>query len=241
MNSDVSSPIKYAGTIVEYLDQGRLKAGLVVREQERHLAVIDSAGREKMVPRDLVLMPHPERRANRETVATVLAELERERVALAAELDLQLLWEVAQEQSRSFSAAELADLFFGRRSNAAASVMLEALLNDRIYFVRRHMDFVPRTPEQVDRLRIQNDRIRTRSDLRRQAGVRAAARAWGRRHHRLAPGGTGSVAGERGRAFVLRDSRPRRLLPQAAGQRFLHHATAANDAVGLAARLPQRS
>lgn len=164
MNSDVSSPIKYSGTIVEYLDQGRLKAGLVVREQERHLAVIDSAGREKMVPRDLVLMPHPERRANRETVATVLAELERERVALAAELDLQLLWEVAQEQSRSFSAAELADLFFGRRSNAAASVMLEALLNDRIYFVRRHMDFVPRTPEQVDRLRIQNDRIRTRSD-----------------------------------------------------------------------------
>ena len=44
MNSDVSLPLKYAGTIVEYLDQGRLKAGFVTREQERHLAVIDSAG-----------------------------------------------------------------------------------------------------------------------------------------------------------------------------------------------------
>ena len=42
--------------------------------------------------------------------------------------------------------------------------MLEALLNDRTYFVRRHMDFVPRTPDQVERLRIQNDRIRARSD-----------------------------------------------------------------------------
>ncbi len=164
MNSEVSSPIKYAGTIVEYLDQGRLKAGLVTREQERHLAVIDSAGHERMVPRDLVLMRHPDRRADRETLATALAELERERAELSAELDLELLWEVAEEQGRSFSAAELADLFFGRRSNAAASVMMEALLGDRIYFVRRHMDFVARTPDQVERLRMQNDRIRARSD-----------------------------------------------------------------------------
>jgi exoribonuclease II len=164
MNSDVSLPVKFTGTIIEYLDQGRLKAALVTREQERHLAVIDSAGHERLVPRDLVLMRHPERRADRENVAEAIAELEHERAALAAELDLELLWQVAQEQSRSFSAVELADLFFGRKSNAAASVMLEALLNDRTYFVRRHMDFLPRTPEQVERLRIQNDRIRARSD-----------------------------------------------------------------------------
>jgi len=163
MNSDVSLPVKFTGTIIEYLDQGRLKAALVTREQERHLAVIDSAGHERLVPRDLVLMRHPERRADRENVADALAELEHERAELAAELDLELLWQVAQEQSRSFSAVELAELFFGRRSNAAASVMLEALLNDRTYFVRRHMDFVPRTPDQVERLRIQNDRIRARS------------------------------------------------------------------------------
>src|SRR5208337_2645733 len=131
---------------------------------ERHLAVIDSAGHERLVPRDLVLMRHPDRRADREDVVDTLADLERERAELAAELDLQLLWEVAQEQGRSFSAAELAELFFGRRSNAAASVMLEALLGDRTYFVRRHMDFVPRTPDQVERLRMQNDRIRARSD-----------------------------------------------------------------------------
>jgi exoribonuclease II len=163
MNSDVSLPPKFTGAIIEYLDQGRLKAALVTREQERHLAVIDSAGHERLVPRDLVLMRHPDRRADRENVAEALADLEHERAELAAELDLELLWQVAQEQSRSFSAVELADLFFGRKSNAAASVMLEALLNDRTYFVRRHMDFVPRTPDQVERLRIQNDRIRARS------------------------------------------------------------------------------
>jgi exoribonuclease-2 len=164
MNSEVSSPIKYAGCIVEYLDQGRLKAALVTREQERHLAVIDAAGHERLVPRDLVLMRHAELQASRENAGALLAELERERAELAADLDLQLLWEVAQEQGRSSSAAELAELFFGRRSNAGASVMLEALLNDRTYFTRRHMDFVPRTPDQVERLRIQNDKIRARTD-----------------------------------------------------------------------------
>ena len=56
MKSDVSLPVKFTGTIIEYLDQGRLKAALVTREQERHLAVIDSGGHERLVPRDLVLM-----------------------------------------------------------------------------------------------------------------------------------------------------------------------------------------
>src|SRR5215469_17776792 len=110
MNSDVSSPLKYAGTLIEYLDQGRLKAALAIREQERHLVVIDSGRHERLVPRDLVLMRHPDRRAERETAAEALAELEQARAELAAELDLQLLWEVAQGQSRSFSAPELAEL-----------------------------------------------------------------------------------------------------------------------------------
>lgn len=79
MNSDVSSPQKYAGALIEYLDQGRLKAALAIREQERHLAVIDSNGHERLVPRDLVLMRHPDRRADRETAAEALAELEQAR------------------------------------------------------------------------------------------------------------------------------------------------------------------
>src|SRR5690242_6057504 len=138
MNYAVSSPIKYngklSGMVIEYLDQGRLKAGLVTREQERHIAMFDSTGYERMIPRDLVLMRHPDRHADRETLAATLADLEKERTTLAAELYLELLWEVAGEQTRSFSASDLADLFFGRHSNAAASVMLEALLGHRIYF-----------------------------------------------------------------------------------------------------------
>src|ERR1700722_7599063 len=101
MNSDVSLPVKFTGTIIEYLDHGRLKAALVTREQERHLAVIDSAGQDRLEPRALVLMRHADRGADRENVAEAIAHLEHERAELAAELDLELLWQVAQEHSRS--------------------------------------------------------------------------------------------------------------------------------------------
>ena len=152
------------GTVVEYLDQGRLRPGLVTREQADNLQVLDASGREKSVARDLIMIRHPDRRADAGNLPAVLAALEAERATLASELDLELLWGVVHEQGRSFTAGDLSELFFGRRSNTAASVMFEALLNDRLYFVRRHMEFVARSPDQVERLRGQNEKARLRSD-----------------------------------------------------------------------------
>ena len=160
----MTSQPKYLGSLVEYLDQGRFRAGLVVREQDRHVALLDAGGREKLIPRDLVLVRYSDRKADPANLADVLGELEAERAELSSELDLNLLWEVVHEQGRTFSADELAELFFGRRLAAASSVMLEALLNDRLYFTRRHLEFQARTPEQVERLRVQSEKIRMRSD-----------------------------------------------------------------------------
>ncbi|HEX4209712.1 MAG TPA: ribonuclease catalytic domain-containing protein [Candidatus Binataceae bacterium] len=159
---------KYIGALVEYLEQGHLHAGLVVREQANQVAVIGANSREKVFSRDLVLLRHTEHKASRENLAAVLANIEEERQHLGADLDLNLLWEIVSEQSRSFRADELAELFFGRRSPSATSVMLEALLQDRLYFVRRHMEFVPRTADQVERLRVQQDKIRLRSEASRR-------------------------------------------------------------------------
>lgn len=155
---------KYLGAIVEYLDQGRFRPGLVIRENDRKLTVLEGSGRERSITSDLVMVRYSDRKATPSDLPSVLEEIQAERAELAEGLDLYLLWEVVHEQARSFSAAELAELFFGRRSQAAASVMLETLLGDRLYFVRRHMEFVPRTPEQVERLRIQAERVRMRSD-----------------------------------------------------------------------------
>jgi exoribonuclease II len=160
--------VKWSGSIVEFLEQGRFQAGLVVREQDRHLAIVDAAGQERLVSRDLIMQHYPERRPARDEARAAICALQQERAALAGELDLNLLWEVAQEQGRSFSAGELAELFFGRRSTTDTSVMLEALINDRLFFVRRHLEFLPRPADQVERLRVQQDRIRGRSESARR-------------------------------------------------------------------------
>jgi exoribonuclease II len=159
----VQTAAQYTGALVEYLDEGKLCAGFVLREQARNLAIIDGRGRERLVPRDLVMVRYGDHKTDRDGATEAIAALGQERAALAAELDLELLWQVVHEQGRNFTAPELAELFFGSRDSAQGSVMLEALLNDRIYFVRRHMEFLARTPEQVERLRVQQDRIRAKS------------------------------------------------------------------------------
>jgi exoribonuclease-2 len=161
-------PEKYLGTMVEYLDDGRLRPALVVREQANQVATLDGSGRERILSRDLVLVHYPDRRPRREAVAEALAQLEQERAQLATELDLNLLWEVVREHERSYTAEELAELFFGRRSQVAVAVMLEALFADRLYFVRRHLNFVARSAEQVERLHTQYERIRLRSESGRR-------------------------------------------------------------------------
>jgi exoribonuclease II len=167
MNPPMDSSPKYLGTLIEFLDEGRLKPGLVVHEQANHVTVAEAGGRERSVARDLIMVRHPEHKVTRENLAAAVATLEAEQTQLAAELDLNLLWEVVREQGRNFSAEELAELFFGRRSASATAVMLEALFNDRLYFIRRRLEFVARSSEQVERLRVQYDRVRLRSESSR--------------------------------------------------------------------------
>ncbi|HJU28339.1 MAG TPA: RNB domain-containing ribonuclease, partial [Candidatus Binataceae bacterium] len=155
---------KYLGSVVEYLDENRLKPGLVVREPANQAVVLDAGGRERSISRDLILVRHSDRTATRDNLSRVLASIEEERARLAAELDLNLMWEVVRDNDRGYTAEDLAELFFGRRSPLAAAVMLDALFSDRLYFVRRHMEFVPRSAEQVERLRTQYEKMRLRSE-----------------------------------------------------------------------------
>ena len=164
----VSANEKYLGALIEYLDAGRLRPGLVVREQANQVVVLEAGGRERLVARDLVLVRHSDRKVSRENLAAAVAAIEEERARLNAELDLDLLWEVVREHGRGFTAEELAELFFGRRSATGAAVMLEALFNDRLYFVRRHMEFVARSADQVERLRMQYEKVRLRSEAGRR-------------------------------------------------------------------------
>lgn len=161
----MNSATKYTGSLIEYFDQGGLHPAFVLREQGDKLVICDRNGHERSITRELIMLRHGALRAEGGAdPGAQIAALEEEKAALRAELDLTLLWEVVQEQGRAFSAEDLAELFFGRRSSAGAAVMLGALIADRIYFVRRNREFMVRSPEQVERLRVQESRARMRSE-----------------------------------------------------------------------------
>jgi exoribonuclease-2 len=155
---------KSSGILVEYLANGRLYAGAAMREQGDKVVVMDASGNEQKISRDLILVRYADRPVTRENIGVALSALKAEHESLGHELDLNLLWEIVRDDDQGHSAAELAETFFGRVSSVETAVMLDALLNDRLYFVRRHMEFVPRDPEQVERLRTQYERIHLRSE-----------------------------------------------------------------------------
>jgi exoribonuclease-2 len=165
---------KASGYLVEFLDHGRLTPGLIVRDQGERVAVIGADGREKLISRELVLVRHPGPPVDAANLAAALAAQDAERTRLAGELDLKLLWEVVKDEGGSYRAEELAELYFGQRSAIGTTVVLDALLNDHLYFIRRHLEFLPNPAERVDRIRVQQERTRLRSDENRrlQAQVR---------------------------------------------------------------------
>ena len=117
---------KVSGRLIEFLDQGRLKPGLIIRDQADRVALLGADGREKLVSRDLILVRHSERNIDPSDLSAAFAELEGERSRLAGELDLKLFWEVVKDQGGSLSADELAELFFGHRSAIGTTVVLDA-------------------------------------------------------------------------------------------------------------------
>ena len=122
---------KISGRLVEFLDQGRLRPGLIVRDQGDRVALLGADGREKLVSRDLVLVRHSERNIDPAGLAAALSELEGERARLAGDLDLKLLWEVVREQGGSYSAEELAELFFGQRHAVGANSIVLRRMADQ--------------------------------------------------------------------------------------------------------------
>lgn len=172
----VDRQAKEIGTLVEYLDGQRLRTALVVGEQDGQLRVREHGLGDKLIARELVVLRHREKLDDPAKLAEVVAALKQERARLAAEFEVDLLWEVVEEQGRAFGVEELAGIFFGTASTAACAVVFELLLSDRVYFVRRHLEFRARSREQVERLKLQEQRVRLRSEEGRRKGelLRAA-------------------------------------------------------------------
>jgi len=141
--------------IIEYLSGDQLRAALVEGEAKKKLQLVDAAGRRTRVGSDKILFEH--------TAASVEAFLH-QRDPLAAEVDVELLWETVSESgtpadltAADLTAADLAQMYFDDSSSLHCSAVFQRLVTERAHFRRRGSAFQPRSPSDLDQLRRQQD------------------------------------------------------------------------------------
>ncbi len=184
------------GALVAYLtEDDRIECAVVAGEERGgRLVVVTCAGEPARVPGGRVLevlQPPGETPAATPEGRRRAAQRAREAAAVlerhAAEVDVEALWSLAQEEdpSAAWSLETLAELALGRSDPAARIAVAKALQREPTRFVRRREGWRPRTAAQLQALAMQRRREQEREAARAQARERV-----------LAALGGGSSAGE---------------------------------------------
>jgi len=152
---DVRRIEEYEGRIVEFLDEETPQLGLVLKAGKERVHLLDERGREGSVSAARIYLVHAVKPTERGALPQLIETLRAQIEARRREIDLDLLWEGVRGEEREYALAELTAQYFGTASAIEQAAMMRALVEDRFYFRRRGVRFIPRSPEQLEQLRHQ--------------------------------------------------------------------------------------
>ncbi len=155
--------------VIEYFQDNDLKLGWVAREQKSKLLVVDRTGRNDRVTPANVLLSHGPVAGGRAAFAAFAQRVEDRVLALAAEIDTELLWESLSGRDREYSAEELAAEYFEESTPVHAAAAARAVLRDPIRFRRIRTRFRLRSREEVEQGRMREARQAANAALRERA------------------------------------------------------------------------
>ncbi len=137
-------------TYVEYLSGEGLTLRLVKEQEKRKLRLVDRRGRQSTLSADKVIFSH-----QGESHEQVMDRL----MALQGEVDVELLWEAALEESSegALSPGALAALYFDEQTPAQCSAVFRALAAEGLRFRRKGGDFSPRSRAELEQLQRQRE------------------------------------------------------------------------------------
>lgn len=141
---------EYWGRIVDFfLNDDTLRLGVVSGGSRDRPALTDQNGRQHTISSRNIAVVHQERPA----AGRISAQLEPVRVRveqLQGQIDTELLWESTHAEGRSFSAEDLAALYFGEADCCRSSAVLRAVVADLLRFRRQGLRILPRPLEQIE-------------------------------------------------------------------------------------------
>ncbi len=159
---------EYWGRIIDFfLADDTLRLGVVTGGSHERPALTDQNGRQHTIPARNIAVLHAERPA----AGRISAQLEPVRLRveeLQSQVDTELLWESIHLDGKSFSADELAGLYFGESDCCRCSAMLRAVVADPLRFRRQGLRIHPRTAEQIEAQLLGERRRAEKEEARRR-------------------------------------------------------------------------
>lgn len=158
------------GTIIEFSSGGAHRFGVITGELGKKKLIIISEQGDEMRPErdDVTYEVGPFKPTEPSQIVEKLTRLRAQTEALAADVDVAMLWEFAGEEDKAWKPKELAELMFASNEPAEVLAVLQALRADIVYFkARRDGTFEPRPKSQVDALMEQRDVEQRKEEERR--------------------------------------------------------------------------
>ncbi|MCX7822521.1 MAG: ribonuclease R [Syntrophobacterales bacterium] len=149
------------GTVVEFYHEKNICTGVILGTKGQRLFVLSDQNREMNISQGRILEtvgPTLDIRADRDKLVASLREISAKREELAAEIDIEDLWGLLEEEGGSYSLRELASFLFNDLDVHHLSALERALLTDKFYFQKKDGLHIPRSKEAVEQLRIQVER-----------------------------------------------------------------------------------
>lgn len=173
------------GSIVEFFEEKRLLCGVVLELKGERLHVLAQSGRELTLTPKRVLHAGPSLplvRLNRQELLKRLEETANKREALKAAINLEELWDLLVQEDQPTTAAELAELWFGRASADEVAATGRCLREDRFLFKHKDNQVISNPPELVAQLKEQHERELARHRELEEIGAWLQAIWEGREH-----------------------------------------------------------
>ncbi|BDD86945.1 ribonuclease catalytic domain-containing protein [Desulfofustis limnaeus] len=152
-----------SGKLIEYLDNGRFICGYVTDSQPKRVRLLNQNGREVNLPVSRIVhcsQASAPGAADRESLIRLLQDTTEKRHTLMQNIDLQMLWELACEESTdTFDPHFLTELMFGQvADDDRVSAFLRSVFKDKLFFKYREGKIQVHSPEKVEQLRLQQER-----------------------------------------------------------------------------------
>jgi exoribonuclease II len=146
------------GDIVEFFEEKRIFCAVVLDLKGERLHVLNQAGREMTLAPKRILHAGPRlpvATLSRHELLRLLEDTAQKREALKANINLEELWELLASEGQAMSAAEMADLWFGRIDPDREAATGRSLREDRFLFKLKDDLIIPNPPEVVELLKEQ--------------------------------------------------------------------------------------